>query len=75
MFQYVPNCYFKLVPNTICKRKFNKKKIVFTKGILLKEYSIQKSNFFINLEGGLVEQDLGSNLSILLTSCEALSAC
>ena len=34
MFQYGPNCYLKLVPNSFCKRKFNKKKIVSTKRIL-----------------------------------------
>ena len=65
MFQYGPNCYLKLVPNTFRKRKFNKKKLY-----LLKEYCIQKSSFFINLESGL-----GSNLSIPFTRCEALNVC
>ena len=34
MFQYGPNCYLKLVPNSFCKRKINKKKVVSTKRIL-----------------------------------------
>ena len=34
MFQYGPNCYLKLVLNTFCKRKFNKKKIIFITRIL-----------------------------------------